>query len=71
MTDEDDDWYCCDDDRSVWQRFETWLWAVLLLIQLSMLAFLVIHGRKDKSFRQAFYVFFMAVTIVDCALALL
>lgn len=62
---------CCDDDWTVWLRFETWVWAVLLLIQLSMVGFLLIHGRKDKSFRQAFYVFFVAVTLVDCALVLL
>ncbi|KAH7668107.1 hypothetical protein AAVH_43056, partial [Aphelenchoides avenae] len=64
-----DDWSCCPDNWSVWRKGETWVWAVLLLVQLSMIAFLVIHGRKDKSFRQAFYVFFVAVTIVDCALA--
>lgn len=62
---------CCEDDWPVWLRFETWAWAVLLLVHLSMVAFLVIHGRKDTSFRQAFYVFFVAVTLVDCALALL
>ncbi|KAH7716074.1 hypothetical protein AAVH_16533 [Aphelenchoides avenae] len=62
---------CCDDDLTVWLRFETWLWAVLLLVQLSMVAFMIIHGRKDKTFRQAFYAFFVAVTFVDCALALL
>lgn len=59
------------DDWRVWWRLETWVWAVLLLVQLSMVAFVVIHGRKDKTFRQAFYVFFAAVTLVDCALVLL
>ncbi|KAH7680459.1 hypothetical protein AAVH_41166, partial [Aphelenchoides avenae] len=62
---------CCSDDWSIWLRFETWIWAVLMLVQLSMISFLVFYGRKDKTFRQAFYVFFVAVTIVDCALALL
>ncbi|KAH7718436.1 hypothetical protein AAVH_14118 [Aphelenchoides avenae] len=71
MTVEGTDWYCCDDDWAIWRRFETWIWAVLLLVQLSMVAFVVFRGRKDKSFRQAFYVFFVAVTIIDCALALL
>lgn len=71
VEEEVDDWYCCDDDWTVRLRFETWVWAFLLLVQLSMIAFLVIHGRKDRPFRQAFYVFFVAVTLVDCALALL
>lgn len=63
--------YCCDDDWAIWLRFETWIWALLLLIQMSMVAFVVIRGRKDSSFRQAFYVFFVAVSTVDCVLALL
>ncbi|KAH7678231.1 hypothetical protein AAVH_41870, partial [Aphelenchoides avenae] len=72
MTDEPDREICpyCDNDLTVWLRFETWVWACLLLVQISMVAFLVIHGRKDKSFRQAFFILFAAVTLVDCALVL-
>lgn len=62
---------CCADDGDVWLQFETWIWAVLLLLQVSMVVFLVADGRQDKTFRQAFYVFFVAVTIVDCVLVLL
>lgn len=59
------------DFKELWLRFETWIWAGLLIVQLSMVAFLLLHGRKEGSFRRAFYVFFVAVTIVDCALVLL
>lgn len=66
------DWMdCCEDDWSVWLRFETWIWAVLLVVHLSMVVFLVVHGRTDKAFREAFYVFLVAVTLVDCAIAVL
>lgn len=62
---------CCADNWAVWLRFETWIWAVFLLVQVTMVVFLVIHGRSDKSFRQAFYVFFIAVTFIDCFLNVL
>lgn len=62
--------YCCADNRTVWLRFETWMWAIFLVVQMSMVVFLVVHGRKDKSFREAFYVFFVVVTVVDCVLVL-
>lgn len=68
MTEEADVGDCCADNWVVWTQFETWTWAVLLLVQVSMVVFLAVHGRRDKSLRQAFYVFFMAVTIVDCVL---
>lgn len=62
---------CCADKWAVWLRFETWIWAVFLLVQVTMVFFLVFHGRSDKSFRQAFYVFFVAVTFIDCFLIVL
>lgn len=62
---------CCPDNWAVWLHFETPVWAVLLLVQISTVAFLLLHGRKEKTFRQAFYVFFIAVTVADCALVLL
>lgn len=40
--------------------------APSVLVQASVVAFIWIHGRKEKSFRQAFYVFFMTGTIADC-----
>lgn len=54
----------------------TWDWDIpqtlslipFLIVQISMVVFLVRHGRKEKSFRQAFYVFFIAVTLVDCTM---
>lgn len=39
---------------------------LLLLLHVSMIVFLVAHGRKDKAFRQAFYVQYVALSIVDC-----
>lgn len=42
------------------------LFYVLVLIQLSMALFIVIHGRKEKSFRQAFYTLFVSVTVAEC-----
>lgn len=63
------DYDCCPDNWSVWLRFETCIRAVFLLVQVSMAVFLVVHGRKAKSFRQAFYLFFVA-TVVNCVLVL-
>lgn len=72
MTNEsEEDEECCPDNWAVWMHFETPIWAVLLLVQISMVVFLLLHGRKEKTFRQAFYVFFMVVTVADCALVLL
>lgn len=71
MTDESEEGDCCADDWSVWLNFETPVWAVLLLVQISMVVFLILHGRKEKMFRQAFYIFFGVVTVVDCVLVLM
>lgn len=40
--------------------------ALLIVPHVSMIVFLIAHGRKDTSFRQAFYVQFVVVSIVDC-----
>lgn len=45
---------------------ETLVLAVLTSIQLSMVVMLLRQGRKDRNFRQAFFLLFVAVTIVDC-----
>ncbi|KAH7680425.1 hypothetical protein AAVH_41200, partial [Aphelenchoides avenae] len=70
MTDQSSELDCCADNLAVWMHFETWIWALLLLVQVSMVVFLVVRGRTDKSFREAFYVFFVAVTFVDCVLVI-
>lgn len=46
---------------------ETLELAAFTAIQLSMVVFLVRKGRRDPVFREAFYILFVAVTIVDCA----
>src|SRR4051812_4309591 len=38
----------------------------LLLLHVSMVVFIVAHGRRDRDFRQAFFVQYAAVSIVDC-----
>lgn len=45
--------------------------APFVLVQASVVVFLWLHGRKEKTFRQAFYVFFMTGTIADCFLLVL
>lgn len=55
-----------------WNEFwgltgETLELAAFIAIQLSMVVFLLRKGRKDAVFREAFYVLFVAVTIVDSA----
>lgn len=35
-------------------------------MQASVVVFLWLHGHQEKTFRQAFYIFFMTVTIADC-----
>lgn len=47
---------------------ETALLLPFLLIQASMALFLLLQGRREKSFRQAFYVIFVSVTVVDCTI---
>ncbi|KAH7701968.1 hypothetical protein AAVH_30892 [Aphelenchoides avenae] len=37
-----------------------------VLMQASVVVFLLVHGRHEKAFRQAFYVFFITATIADC-----
>lgn len=51
-------------------RVEEALLAIFMVLQVSMVGFLVAHGRRDKTFQQAFYVFFVAVTIADCLLVM-
>lgn len=51
-------------------RIEEALLAVFFTVQISMVGFLLVHGRRDKAFRQAFYIFFVAVTVVDCLLVI-
>jgi hypothetical protein len=53
---------------SLCDHVEDFILLPFISIQMSMAIFLVLHGHKEKAFRQAFYVFFVAVTIVDCAL---
>lgn len=48
-----------------WGIVETVALVPLLLLQLSVVVFLLARGRKDKSYRQAFYAFFIAVTVAD------
>lgn len=49
-----------------WAIPETLALVPFLLVQVSMVVFILCRGRKDKSFRQAFYVFFVVGTIADC-----
>lgn len=41
---------------------------LLLLLHVTMILFLVVRGRRDPAFRQAFFVFFVAITTTDCVL---
>ncbi|KAH7711756.1 hypothetical protein AAVH_20920 [Aphelenchoides avenae] len=38
---------------------------LILSVQLSMVVFLLVRGRKEKTFRQGFYLFFVAVTLAE------
>lgn len=59
------------DDLGIsWAVPQTLSLIPFLTLQLSMGIFLWRHGRKEKSFRQAFYVFFIAVTLADCTVVL-
>lgn len=40
--------------------------TILILLHVSMIVFICRSGRDDKTFRQAFYVQFAAVTAADC-----
>lgn len=40
----------------------------LVGLHLSMVGFLAVHGRKERSFRQAFYLLFMSTTLADCVI---
>lgn len=40
--------------------------VLLTLLHTSMIVFLILRGRTDKAFREAFYVQFLAVSVVDC-----
>lgn len=51
-------------------RVEEALLAIFIAVQMSTVGFLLVHGRKEKTFRQAFYVFFVAVTVADCLLVI-
>lgn len=67
-------------ERNLCEEYRHYRWVslcdhvenVILLpfigVQLSMVVFLLFHCRREKTFRQAFYVFFVVVTCVDCLL---
>jgi hypothetical protein len=38
---------------------------LILTVQLSVVVFLLARGRKEKTFRQGFYLFFVAVTLLE------
>ncbi|KAH7715274.1 hypothetical protein AAVH_17364, partial [Aphelenchoides avenae] len=44
---------------------------LILAVQLSVVVFLVVRGRKEKTFRQGFYLFFVAVTLVESLIVLM
>lgn len=46
----------------------TLVYVVLIAFQLSVALLILRRGRSEKSFRQAFFVLFVAVTIVDSVL---
>lgn len=39
---------------------------VLTLLHVSMIVFLVLRGKREPAFREAFYVQFVAISVVDC-----
>lgn len=56
---------------TIWNTAEPWILLVLLAVQLSMVLFLVRHGRREKAYRQPFYVLFVVLTLVDCFLVVM
>lgn len=55
-----------DDDATNWAIAETVTLLPFLALHAGMVVFLLRRGRKEKSFRQAFYVFFVVVAGADC-----
>ncbi|KAH7678404.1 hypothetical protein AAVH_41697, partial [Aphelenchoides avenae] len=53
-----------------WDMLATSLLLPLLIVPLSMITFLLRRGRKDSFYRQGFYAFFIAVTVIDCTVVL-
>lgn len=49
-----------------WDIPQTLSQIPFFILQLSMVVFILRHGRKEKSFREAFYNVFVAVTMADC-----
>lgn len=49
-----------------WFTVEVVAVVLLILLHASMVLFIVVQGRHEKTFRQAFYTFFVLVTVVDC-----
>lgn len=45
---------------------DTVVMVPFVLVQASVVMFVWLHGKKEKTFRQAFYVFFMTGTTADC-----
>lgn len=44
-------------------------WAVVMMflpLYVSMIVFILAYGRREKTFRQAFYVLYVAVSMIDC-----
>lgn len=52
----------------IWNTVEPWILFLFIAIQLSMVVFLIRHGQREKLFRQAFYVLFIVLTLVECLL---
>lgn len=40
--------------------------VLLTLLHTSMIMFLIVRGKKDKAFREAFFIQFLAVSVLDC-----
>lgn len=55
-----------EEEGTDWAIVESVSLVPFWLLHVSMVVFLLSRGRKDKSYRQAFYVFFVVVTIADC-----
>lgn len=49
-----------------WFTVEVVAVILLILLHVSMVLFIVVQGRREKEFRQAFYTFFVFVVVVDC-----
>lgn len=56
------------ENPEIWNTVEPWILSVFIAIQLSMVLFLLRHGRREKLFRQAFYILFIVLTLVECLL---